>query len=65
MGFTQWALLMDPPPELTAAAIAVAPHDFSRLMYFGGAFAVKDVSGGPTWWPTRNSSGSFAPCCAM
>lgn len=42
MGFTQWALLMNPPPELTAAVIAVAPHDFSRLMYFGGAFALKD-----------------------
>jgi len=42
MGFTQWALLMDPPPELAAAVIAVAPHDFSRWMYFGGAFALKD-----------------------
>src|SRR5215217_7918403 len=42
MGFTQWALVMNPPPELTAAVIAVAPHDFSRLMYFGGAFALKD-----------------------
>ena len=42
MGFTQWALLMDPPPELTAAVIAVGPHDLSRWMYFGGAFALKD-----------------------
>ena len=45
MGFTQWALLMDPPPELTAAVIAIAPHDFSRSMYFGGAFALKDCLG--------------------
>ena len=29
MGFTQWALLMNPPQELAAAVIAVAPHDFT------------------------------------
>jgi uncharacterized protein len=25
--------------------IAIAPHDFSRSMYFGGAFALKDCLG--------------------
>jgi putative CocE/NonD family hydrolase len=30
LGFTQWALLRDPPPELAAAVIDVAPHDFHR-----------------------------------
>jgi putative CocE/NonD family hydrolase len=29
---------MDPPPELAAAVIQVAPHDFSQSLYFGGAF---------------------------
>ncbi|UGT62688.1 CocE/NonD family hydrolase [Nocardia asteroides] len=38
LGFTQWALLMDPPPELTCAVIQVGPHDFSRAAYEGGAF---------------------------
>ena len=27
LGFTQWALLQDPPPELAAAVITVGPHD--------------------------------------
>ena len=38
LGFTQWALLVDPPPELTAAVISVAPHDFSRHVWGTGAF---------------------------
>ena len=42
LGFTQWALLMDPPPELTTAVIQVAPHDFSRVAYLGGAFTLHD-----------------------
>lgn len=45
LGFTQWALLMDPPPELTAAVIQVAPHDFSRTAYAGGAFNLNDFLG--------------------
>lgn len=45
LGFTQWALLMDPPPELAAAVIQVAPHDFSRAVYAGGAFHLNDFLG--------------------
>src|SRR5262249_465479 len=41
-GFTQWALLIDPPPELATAVIQVAPHDFSRVAYLGGAFTLHD-----------------------
>ena len=29
LGFTQWAVLQDPPPEMKAAVITVGPHDFS------------------------------------
>ncbi|WP_035928014.1 CocE/NonD family hydrolase [Pseudofrankia saprophytica] len=42
LGFTQWALLMDPPPELTTAVIQVAPHDFSRVAYLNGGFTLSD-----------------------
>ncbi|ADP81418.1 CocE/NonD family hydrolase [Pseudofrankia inefficax] len=42
LGFTQWALLTDPPPELAAALIQVAPHDFGRVAYLGGAFTLFD-----------------------
>jgi putative CocE/NonD family hydrolase len=38
LGFTQWCLLSDPPPELAAAVISVAPHDFGRHVWGTGAF---------------------------
>ena len=38
VGFTQWALLMDPPPEMVAAVIFTAPHDFHQALYADGAF---------------------------
>jgi hypothetical protein len=38
LGFVQWALAMDPPPELVAAVVHVGPHDFSRSAYHNGAF---------------------------
>jgi len=38
LGFVQWALAMDPPPELAAAVVQVGPHDFSRAAYRNGVF---------------------------
>jgi len=38
LGFVQWALAMDPPPELVAMVVHVGPHDFSRAAYHNGAF---------------------------
>jgi putative CocE/NonD family hydrolase len=38
LGFTQWALLDDPPPELAAAVITVGPHDFHDSVWSTGAF---------------------------
>jgi len=43
LGFTQWALLMDPPPELVTAVIACAPHDFGAFVYTGGAFLLSTM----------------------
>jgi putative CocE/NonD family hydrolase len=45
LGFTQWALLMDPPPELATAIIAVGPHDFHEAAHQGGAFNLNDFLG--------------------
>jgi hypothetical protein len=42
LGFTQWALLHDPPPELAAAVITVGPHDLGASVWGTGAFAVND-----------------------
>ena len=38
LGFVQWALAMDPPPELVAAIVHIGPHDFSRSAYRNGVF---------------------------
>ncbi|MET0414652.1 MAG: CocE/NonD family hydrolase, partial [Actinoplanes sp.] len=40
LGFTQWAILADPPPELTAAVVTVGPHDFARHSWGTGAFSL-------------------------
>jgi putative CocE/NonD family hydrolase len=40
LGFAQWALLSDPPPELRAAVIVVGPHDFSEVLHGTGAFGL-------------------------
>lgn len=45
LGFTQWALLMDPPPEMAAAIIIVGPHDFSAATWGTGAFTLNDFLG--------------------
>lgn len=42
-GFTQWALLMDPPPELAAAVIACAPFSFGEFLYGRGAFLLSTM----------------------
>ncbi len=38
LGFVQWALAIDPPPELKAMAVHVGPHDMVRLAYGRGPF---------------------------
>jgi uncharacterized protein len=45
LGFTQWALLQDPPPELAAAVITAGPHDFSASAWGTGSFTVNDLLG--------------------
>ena len=45
LGFTQWALLSDPPPELAAAVISVGPHDLHQSSWGTGSFALNDFLG--------------------
>jgi len=51
MGFTQWALLVDPPPELVTAIVMVGPHDFHAAVYPGGALSLNDFLG----WSNQTS----------
>lgn len=45
LGFTQWALMSDPPPELAAAVVTVGPHDLYTSTWGTGAFALNDFLG--------------------
>ncbi|MET0424326.1 MAG: CocE/NonD family hydrolase, partial [Actinoplanes sp.] len=45
LGWTQWTLMQDPPPELRAALVYVGPHDFRESIFGTGAFALGDYLG--------------------
>ncbi|MGE5133617.1 MAG: CocE/NonD family hydrolase [Gemmatimonadota bacterium] len=38
LGWVQWALATDPPPELRAMVVHTAPHDMARLAFGRGPF---------------------------
>jgi hypothetical protein len=46
LGFTQWALAADPPPELKAMVVQVSADDFYHFLYPGGAFALEATLNG-------------------
>lgn len=43
LGYTQWALAADPPPELGAMVVQVGADDFHGFLYPGGAFALEST----------------------
>lgn len=45
LGFTQWALLTDPPKDMVAAIITVGPHDLSGPRWGTGSFGLNDFLG--------------------
>ncbi|MEC4761785.1 CocE/NonD family hydrolase [Mycobacterium sherrisii] len=45
LGFTQWAILQNPPPQLAAAVITAGPHDFAASVWDTGSFAAGDFLG--------------------
>jgi uncharacterized protein len=45
LGWAQWALLQDPPPELRTAIVYVGPHDFREAVFGTGAFTLGDFLG--------------------
>jgi putative CocE/NonD family hydrolase len=45
LGWSQWALMADPPPELRAAVIVVATHDMAECAYGSGSFTLNDLLG--------------------
>ena len=43
LGYTAWALMTDPPPELAAAVIAIAAHDNHWVAHGAGAFSLEQM----------------------
>ena len=43
LGYVQWALAADPPPELRAMVVQVGMHDLHAFLYRGGTFALQDA----------------------
>ncbi|MBO8193068.1 CocE/NonD family hydrolase [Streptomyces oryzae] len=43
LGYTQWALALDPPPELQAMAVQVGLHDFYALFHADGTPRLENV----------------------
>ena len=46
LGYTQWALALDPPPELAAMVLHIGPHDLAAAGLLDGAFQLQNVA---TW----------------
>ncbi len=60
LGFVQWALALDPPPELVAAVIQVGPHDFSQAAYHHGAFDLQNFLGWSDMVSHQETTGGVA-----
>jgi uncharacterized protein len=43
LAFTSWALALDPPPELTAMAVHISPHDLAEAGFGNGAFELYNL----------------------
>jgi uncharacterized protein len=43
LGYVQWALAADPPPELRAMVVQAGMHDLHAFLYRGGTFALEDA----------------------
>lgn len=45
LGHAAWAVMMDPPPELVAAVIAISGHDGHWVAHGAGPFSLEEVLG--------------------
>ena len=57
LGWTQWAVLQDPPPEIKTAVIYIAPHDFSQAVFGRGPFTVGDFLSWTSMMTTQEDGG--------
>jgi len=45
LGWVQWALLQDPPPELKTSIVYVGPHNFREAVFGTGSYTLGDFLG--------------------
>lgn len=65
LGFTQWALLADPPPELQTSVIGMAPHDFAESGWSTGTLALADFLTWSYQVATQEDGGSLRALARM
>ncbi|HEV8173169.1 MAG TPA: CocE/NonD family hydrolase [Actinoplanes sp.] len=57
LGWTQWAVLQDPPPEVKTAIVYVGPHDFREAVFGRGSFTLGDFLGWSNQVATQEDGG--------
>jgi uncharacterized protein len=57
LGWTQWTVLQDPPPEIKTAIVYVGPHDFRQAVFGRGAFTLGDFLSWTNMMATQENGG--------
>jgi uncharacterized protein len=57
LGWTQWAMLQDPPPEIKTAIVYVGPHDFREAVFGRGPFTLGDFLSWTSMITTQEEGG--------
>lgn len=67
LGFVQWALAENPPPELIGMVVDVGPHDFAQVAWGRGEFDLDNFIGWSNMMSKRDDSkkGMFAQVQGM
>jgi putative CocE/NonD family hydrolase len=60
LGWTQWTVLQDPPPEIKTAIVYVSPHDFRQAVFGRGAFTLGDFLSWTNMITTQENGGPLS-----
>jgi putative CocE/NonD family hydrolase len=57
LGWAQWTMLQDPPPEIKTAIVYVGPHDFREAVFGRGPFTLGDFLSWTSMITTQEEGG--------
>jgi putative CocE/NonD family hydrolase len=57
LGWAQWTLLQEPPPEIKTAIVYVGPHDFREAVFGRGPFTLGDFLSWTSMMTTQEQGG--------